>query len=119
LNKILNENSDTDEGAEEGTEENGTTQPSIGFAAGLMMKAHSLKEGVKEKGAGINLGNVQSMAGGVMGQVSGLIPGMKKEEEVPDPAAPAEGEYAEYTEEQQYAEQGYEEQGYEEEQYAQ
>lgn len=52
------------------------------------------------------------MAGGVMGQVSGLIPGMKKEEEVPDPAAPAEGEYAEYTEEQQYA-------GYEEEQYAQ
>merc|ERR1719458_2428772 len=101
-------------------------QPSVGFAAGLMMKAHSLKEGVKEKGAGINLGNVQgmtSMAGGVMGQVSGLIPGMKKEEEVPDPAAPAEGEYAEYTEEQQYAEQGYEEQGYEqgyaEEQYAQ
>jgi len=40
------------------------------------------------------------MAGGVMGQVSGLIPGMN-------------------TEEQQYAEQGYEEQGYEEEQYAQ
>ena len=39
MNKILNENSDTDEGAEEGTEENGTTQPSIGFAAGLMMKA--------------------------------------------------------------------------------
>ena len=26
-----------------------------------------------------------------------------REEEVPDPAAPAEGEYAEYTEEQQYA----------------
>lgn len=54
------------------------------------------------------------MAGGVMGQVQGLIPGMKREEDVPDPAPPAEGEYAEYTEEQ-YAEQGYAE----EEQYAQ
>ena len=31
----------------------------MGFAAGLMMKAHSLKEGVKEKSSGINLGNVQ------------------------------------------------------------
>jgi len=54
----------------------------------------------------------------VMGQVQGLIPGMKREEDVPDPAPPAEGEYAEYTEEQ-YAEQGYAEQGYTEEQYAQ
>jgi len=53
-----------------------------------------------------------------MGQVQGLIPGMKREEDVPDPAPPAEGEYAEYTEEQ-YAEQGYAEQGYTEEQYAQ
>lgn len=77
----------------------------MGFAAGLMMKAHSLKEGVKEKGAGINLGNVQamgSMAGGVMGQVQGLIPGMRREEEVPDPV-PQE-EYQEYQEEQQYTE---------------
>ena len=38
----------------------------------------------------------QSMAGGVMGQVQGLIPGMKREEDVPDPAPPAEGEYQEY-----------------------
>ena len=36
------------------------------------------------------------MAGGVMNQVTGLIPGMKKEEEVPD-VAPQEGEYQEYT----------------------
>ena len=35
------------------------------------------------------------MAGGMMGQVQGLIPGMKREEEVPDPA-PVEGEYQEY-----------------------
>jgi len=52
------------------------------------------------------------MAGGVMGQVQGLIPGMKKEEEVPDPAQVQEGEYQEYAEEQ------YQEQ-YTEEQYAQ
>ena len=36
------------------------------------------------------------MAGGVMGQVQGLIPGMKREEDVPDPAPQAEGEYQEY-----------------------
>ena len=36
------------------------------------------------------------MAGGMMNQVTGLIPGMKKEEEVPD-VAPQEGEYQEYT----------------------
>jgi len=83
----------------------------MGFAAGLMMKAHSLKEGVKEKSSGINLGNVQgigSMAGGVMGQVQGLIPGMKREEDVPDPAPPAEGEYQEYAEDpNQYQEEQY------------
>lgn len=74
----------------------------MGFAAGLMMKAHSLKEGVKEKSSGMNLGNVQamgSMAGGVMSQVQGIIPGMRREEEVPDPAPPQE-EYQEYQEEQ-------------------
>ena len=36
--------------------------------------------------------------------VSSVVEGLlAREEEVPDPAAPAEGEYAEYTEEQQYA----------------
>ena len=44
----------------EGAEGEGQAQPgAMGFAAGLMMKAHSLKEGVKEKSSGINLGNVQ------------------------------------------------------------
>merc|ERR1719347_1415304 len=84
----------------------------MGFAAGLMMKAHSLKEGVKEKTSGVNLGQVQggigTMAGGVMGQVQGLIPGMKREEDVPDPAPPAEGEYQEYAEDpNQYTEEQY------------
>ena len=35
------------------------------------------------------------MAGGVMSQVQGIIPGMRREEEVPDPAPPQE-EYQEY-----------------------
>lgn len=94
------------EGMVEGGE--GGEQPpagAMGFAAGLMMKAHSLKEGVKEKSSSINLGNVQamgaatSMAGGVMSQVQGIIPGMRREEEVPDPA-PQQEEYQEYQEEQ-------------------
>merc|ERR1719186_85733 len=75
----------------------------MGFAAGLMMKAHAAAEGVKEKASGINTGNIQAMAGGVMGQVQGIIPGMRKEEEVPEPAPPQE-EYQEYQEEQQYTE---------------
>lgn len=88
-----------------------------GFMGGMMAKANAVKAVAAEKAGGLSGGNLQgmtSMAGGVMGQVQGLIPGMKREEEVPDPAPPAEGEYAEYTEEQ-YAEQGYTE----EEQYAQ
>ena len=36
------------------------------------------------------------MAGGLMSQVTGMIPGMKKEEEVPD-VAPQEEQYQEYT----------------------
>ena len=31
----------------------------MGFAAGLMMKAHAAAEGVKEKASGINTGNIQ------------------------------------------------------------
>jgi hypothetical protein len=91
-------------------QQNGSTSGAMGFAANLMMTAHSLKEGVKEKSSGLNLGNVQgvgdvtNMAGGMMSQVTGLIPGMKREEEVPD-VAPQEGEYQEYTEDGQYAEQ--------------
>jgi len=43
-----------------------------------------------------------------MGQVQGLIPGMKREEDVPDPAPPAEGEYQEYAEDpNQYTEEQY------------
>lgn len=78
----------------------------MGFAQGLMMKAAMAKDGLKEKASGLNAGNltgIGAMAGGVMGQVQGIIPGMRKEEEVPEPAPPQE-EYQEYQEEQQYTE---------------
>lgn len=52
-----------------------------------------------EKAGGLGVGGLQSMAGGVMSQVQGIIPGMRREEEVPDPAQPQE-EYQEYQEEQ-------------------
>lgn len=99
----------------EGTEngevppEGGAMGGAMGFMGGIMQKANAVKGAVAEKAGGLGAGNLQgmtSMAGGVMGQVQGLIPGMKREEDVPDPAPPAEGEYAEYTEEQ-YAEEQY------------
>jgi len=58
------------------------------------------------------------MAGGMMSQVTGMIPGMKKEEEVPD-VAPQEGEYQEYTEEQQYYQDGQQYQGEYQQEYQQ
>merc|ERR1712123_32120 len=86
----------------------------MGFAQGLMMKAAAVKEGGAAKAGGLGAGNLQgiglpgTMAGGVMGQVQGLIPGMKREEDVPDPAPPAEGEYQEYAEDpNQYQEEQY------------
>jgi len=88
--------------------EGGAMGGAMGFAQGLMMKAAAVKEGVAAKAGGLAPGNLQSMAGGVMGQVQGLIPGMKREEDVPDPAPPAEGEYQEYAEDpNQYQEEQY------------
>jgi hypothetical protein len=93
----------------------GAQPGAMGFAAGLMMKAHSLKEGVAAKAGAVPLGQVGGLATGVMGQVQGIIPGMKKEEEVPDPAAMQQGEevYQDqqyYDQDQQYAEGQYVEQ---------
>jgi hypothetical protein len=93
----------------------GAQPGAMGFAAGLMMKAHSLKAGVAEKAGGVpGMGQVGGMATGLMGQVQGVIPGMRREEEVPEPAAQGEEAYQEYQEDpyqdQQYAEQQYAEQ---------
>jgi len=78
-----------------------------GFAQGLMMKAMTVKEGVKEKAGGMNLGNVQAMGGQLMAGATNLIPG-RKEEEVPNPPEQMvnEGEvqYTEGGEQIQYTE---------------
>jgi len=108
------------EGLENGQQQNSQNGTgAMGFAANLMMKAKSLKDGVTEKSGGLNLGNVQGMAGGMMSQVTGMIPGMKKEEEVPD-VAPQEGEYQEYTEgQEQYYQEGQQYQGEYQQEYQQ
>lgn len=87
--------------------ENGEVPPeggAVGFAKGLLGKAMAVKDGALAKAGDLGAGNIGNMAGGMMSQVTGLIPGMKREEEVPD-VAPQEGEYQEYTEDGQYAEQ--------------
>ena len=47
----------------------------MGFAANLMMKAKSLKDGVTEKSGGLNLGNVQvgSISGAPLSPVTSHI----------------------------------------------
>jgi hypothetical protein len=94
----------------------GAQPGAMGFAAGLMMKAHSLKEGVAAKAGAVPLGQVGGLATGVMGQVQGIIPGMKKEEEVPDPAAMQQGEEV-YQDQQYYDQSQYQDQQYAEGQY--
>ena len=57
---MYDENGELVEGGEGGEgAENGAATGGMGFAAGLMMKAHSLKESVKAKSEGLDLGNVQ------------------------------------------------------------
>ncbi len=45
---------------------------------------------------------MQGLATGVMGQVQGIIPGMKKEKEVPDPAAMGQKGQEVYQDQQYY-----------------
>lgn len=60
-----------------------------GLAQGLMMKAMAAKQGMAEKASGLaaNSGNIAAMGSGMLGQVTSMIPGQKREEEVPDPNA--------------------------------
>lgn len=78
-----------------------------GFAQGLMMKAMTVKEGVKEKAGAINPGNLQAMGGQLVSGVTNMIPG-RKEEEVPNPPEQMVGEgevqYTEGGEQIQYTE---------------
>jgi len=101
--------------------ENGEVPPeggAMGFAKGIFGKALAVKDGAMQKAGEMGAGNIGNMAGGMMSQVTGMIPGMKKEEEVPD-VAPQEGEYQEYTEEQQYYQEGQQYQGEYQQEYQQ
>merc|ERR1712018_299178 len=57
-----------------------------GLAQGLMMKAMSTKDAIKEKGQGFQAPNLAQL-GGMMQNVQSLIPG-RKEEDVPTPPEP-------------------------------
>merc|ERR1719476_783527 len=83
----------------------------MGFAKGLLGKAMAVKDVAANKAGELGAGNIGGMASGLMSQVTGMVPGMKKEEEVPD-VAPQEGEYQEYTEgQEQYYQEGQQYQG--------
>lgn len=91
----------------------------MGFAKGLLGKAMAVKDVAANKAGELGAGNIGGMAGGMMSQVTGMIPGMKKEEEVPD-VAPQEGEYQEYTEgQEQYYQEGQQYQGEYQQEYQQ
>lgn len=91
----------------------------MGFAKGLFGKAMAVKDGAMAKAGEMGAGNIGNMAGGMMSQVTGMIPGMKKEEEVPD-VAPQEGEYQEYAEgDGQYYQDGQQYQGEYQQEYQQ
>lgn len=53
------ENGEGGEGLENGQQNGQNGTGAMGFAASLMMKAKTLKDGVTEKSGGLNLGNVQ------------------------------------------------------------
>mmetsp|Transcript_20894 Transcript_20894/g.34444 ORF Transcript_20894/g.34444 Transcript_20894/m.34444 type:complete len:140 (+) Transcript_20894:92-511(+) len=58
-----------------------------GLAQGLMAKAMSAKDGIKEKAAGFQPPNLQGLGGNLMASVNNLIPG-RREEDVPTPPEP-------------------------------
>ena len=55
-----------------------------GLAQGLMMKAMSAKDGLKEKASTFQPPNLQGLGGSLMQNVTNLIPG-RKEDDVPTP----------------------------------
>lgn len=92
--------------------EGGEQQPPAGgvsgFAQGLMMKAMTAKDGLKEKAGAMAPPNLGAMGGQLMSGVTNLIPG-RKEEEVPNPpdqmvGTEGEVQYTEGGEQIQYTE---------------
>merc|ERR1712156_1213604 len=56
-----------------------------GMAMGFMGKAMAAKDGLKEKAAGFQPPNLGNLGGGVLGNITQMIPGQRREEEVPNP----------------------------------
>jgi len=46
------------------------------------------KDGLKEKAAGFQPPNLGNLGGGVLGNITQMIPGQRREEEVPNPVDP-------------------------------
>ena len=76
-------------GGEETGEEQAQAAPGgvSGLAQGLMMKAMSAKDGIKEKASSFQAPNLQGIGSNLMQGVTNLIPG-RKEEDVPTPPEP-------------------------------
>ena len=58
-----------------------------GMAQGFLAKAMAAKDGLKDKASAFQPPNLGAVGGGVMGNVMNMIPGQRREEEVPDPNA--------------------------------
>jgi hypothetical protein len=58
-----------------------------GMAQGFLGKAMAAKAGLQEKAAGFQPPNLGNLGGGVLGNITSMIPGQRREEEVPDPNA--------------------------------
>merc|ERR1712018_359800 len=57
----------------------------MGMAQGFLGKAMAAKQGLQEKASGFQPPNLGNVGGGMLGNITSMIPGQKREEEVPDP----------------------------------
>lgn len=61
-----------------------------GMAMGFMGKAMAAKDGLKEKAAGFQPPNLGNLGGGVLGNITGMIPGQGRERGAPGGPQPAD-----------------------------
>merc|ERR1712018_341446 len=57
----------------------------MGMAQGFLGKAMAAKQGLQEKASGFQPPNLGNVGGGMLGNITSMIPGQKREEEVLDP----------------------------------
>ena len=60
-------------------------QGAMGMAQGFLAKAMAAKEGMKEKAGAFQPPNLNALGGGMIGNITSMIPGQRREEEVPNP----------------------------------